>query len=282
MEFRYNCLKNINTTNYIDDINFGNHFFYSMALHFISKKNDLMSTYKEYNNITDLGIDLFIGKRIYTKSILIQNINLVYLITHPIQPSKNIILSDFYQSKEFALYLYLYFKEYIQQKKIIEHNIYKDRYQNNNDIFILFRLEEMTLIKEDPYDYYDQILSNANFNNGYISCDNINYNSCQKLISKYNLTVINYDNVETIMFGSTCNKVILSKGSFSWLLGILSFYSKVYYPKTIINWKSNIFVIPEWNEIDTKYVDNENIDNENIDNENIDNENIDNENIISL
>ena len=59
--------------------------------------------------------------------------------------------------------------------------------------------------------------------------------------------------VETIMFASTCNTLILSKGTLSWLIGILSFYStSIYYPQSPINFKSNIFVIPEWTEIDLK------------------------------
>ena len=64
---------------------------------------------------------------------------------------------------------------------------------------------------------------------------------------------LNDNIVETIMFASTCNTLILSKGTLSWLIGILSFYAtSIYYPQSPINFKSNIFVIPEWTEIDLK------------------------------
>lgn len=250
MEFRFNNLKNINTTRYLDDCNFGNHFFYSMALHTISQTNNLLSSYKEYKTITDLGIELFIGTRIYTKNLVINDENFFNLLFVPIQPSKNIILNSYFQTKEFALYLYDYFNEDIQKNKIINHNIYKNRYQHNNDIFIHIKILDLGFVK-DPFEYYDKMLSTTIFDNGYISSDNITNPLCQRLINKYNLIHINYDIVKTIMFGSTCNKVILSKGATSWLIGILAFYSTVYYPQSSRNFKSNIFDIPEWIEIDT-------------------------------
>jgi hypothetical protein len=106
---------------------------------------------------------------------------------------------------------------------------------------------------KDPYKYYDKILSTTKFEKGYISSDNITHPICQQLMDKHNLHKLNDNIVETIMFASTCNTLILSKGTLSWLIGILSFYAtSIYYPQSPINFKSNIFVIPEWTEIDLK------------------------------
>jgi hypothetical protein len=249
MEFRFNNLKNINTTRLLDDSNFGNHFFYSMVLHHLSEQNNLLSTYKNYNEITKLGIELFVGTRVYTKGVVINDDNFFNFLFTQFQPNKNIILCGHFQTNKFALYLYDYFREDDQQNRIIQRNIYKDRYKSNNDVFVHIKLTDMMLIN-DPYKYYDLLLSTIKFSNGYISCDNINNSICKYLMNKYNLIHVNYDIVETIMFASTCNNVILSKGTISWVIGILSFYSTVYYPKTSKNFKSNIFVIPEWKEID--------------------------------
>ena len=190
-----------------------------------------MSTYKNYNDLTDLGIKLFVGSRVYTKGVLITDDNFFNFLFTQIQPNKNIILCGYFQTNEFALYLHEYFREDIQQTGIIQNNIFKYRYKSNNDAFVHIKLTDMMLV-HDPYKYYDLVLSTIKFENGYISCDNINNPLCQQLMNKYNLKHIKYNMVETIMFATTCNSIILSKGTFSWLIGMLSFYSTVYFPKS--------------------------------------------------
>ena len=69
---------------------------------------------------------------------------------------------------------------------------------------------------------------------------------------KYNLKIIDYDEVNTIMFGSTCKHIVLSNGTFSWLIGFLAYYSTVYYPKIIHKWHGDIFIFDSWNEIEQK------------------------------
>jgi hypothetical protein len=61
------------------------------------------------------------------------------------------------------------------------------------------------------------------------------------------LEVIDLDEVKTIMFASTCKNIILSGGTFSWLMGFLAFYSeKIYYPKIKNTWYDDIFVFNDW------------------------------------
>jgi hypothetical protein len=57
--------------------------------------------------------------------------------------------------------------------------------------------------------------------------------------------------VDTIMFGSTCNNIILSGGTFSWLIGFLAFFSKnIFYPKMQEKWYDiNIFDFENWKSI---------------------------------
>jgi hypothetical protein len=91
-------------------------------------------------------------------------------------------------------------------------------------------------------------LKNAKFENGYISSDSIQSSLCQKLISKYNLIVFDKNEIETIMFANTCNTIIMSGGTFSWLLGFFAFYSEfIFYPIKKENiFYGDIFVIPTW------------------------------------
>jgi hypothetical protein len=67
---------------------------------------------------------------------------------------------------------------------------------------------------------------------------------------KYNLKIIDYDEVNTVMFGSTCKYIVLSNGTFSWLIGFLAYYSNIYYPKIIHKWHGDIFIFDSWNEIE--------------------------------
>ena len=88
------------------------------------------------------------------------------------------------------------------------------------------------------------------FENGYIASDSINHDTCKKLIEKYNLKIIDYNEVETIMFGSTCKNIILTGGTFSYIIGLFGFFSKVYYLKGFDNWyPSELFFIDDWTEI---------------------------------
>ena len=61
---------------------------------------------------------------------------------------------------------------------------------------------------------------------------------------------INSSEVETIMFGSTCNNIILSGGTFSWLIGFLAVKSeKIFYPEIKEKWFGDIFSFTNWNRI---------------------------------
>ena len=95
--------------------------------------------------------------------------------------------------------------------------------------------------------YYNEILSGLAFEKGYISSDSIDDDMCKILIKKYNLQIINFCEISTIMFATTCKKILLSGGTFSWLIGFLAFYSDaIYYPKRKNTWYDDIFVFDDW------------------------------------
>jgi hypothetical protein len=51
------------------------------------------------------------------------------------------------------------------------------------------------------------------------------------------------------MFGSTAKNIILSGGTFSWLIGFLGFYSKILYPNFRCQWFGNIFIFDDWTRV---------------------------------
>ena len=70
-----------------------------------------------------------------------------------------------------------------------------------------------------------------------------------QIINFYPATkILDYNEILTIQFASTCRNIILSHGSFSAIIGYLSFYSTIYYPEYEINkiWFGDMFSIDGW------------------------------------
>ena len=232
---------------------FANHFFRNLVSHFLTKNNDLVFSYSYSRQFFNLGIDLYNGgNQTYSENILITDDNFFEFIKNRTRFNKNITFSPhmYAQTRDFSLYVkdYIYADE--QKNKIIEKNLFKNRYNNNNDAFVHIRLGDSVNVNPG-YIYYDGALSTLNFDKGFISSDLLTHPLCIALIKKYNLTPIVSTEIKTIMFASTCKNIVLSNGTFSWLIGLLGFYSNVYYPKIKTVWHGDIFVFPEWNEIDT-------------------------------
>jgi hypothetical protein len=231
----------------------GKLFFINMACHFLSLKYNLKFEYKYYHLFKKLGLTFFIGNNTYNENVLITNDNFYDLIINePIQ-YKNLILNYELtcQTKTFCLYLNNFFKVQQNRNKIVQSNIFKQRYVRNNDVFVHVRLGDVRKNKHhNVFDYYDETIKNINYTRAFISSDEIDHGICQELIRKYNMTVINNDEIETIMFGSTCKYLILSGGAYSWLIGFLAFFSSdIYYPFNKNTWYGDIFVFNKWNSI---------------------------------
>jgi len=240
----------INTTNFHPG-RFGNHLILGLALNFIAIKNDLKCTYKMYNEMKSLGIDLFIsGKKTYNETIDLNNSNFYqFIISDCIYKNIRIVNNVWCQTEEFANYLRNYFNDTINKEKIIKANRYSQRYNSNNDCCLHVRLGDLTQrddILYHGYEYYDRCLSKITFDKGYITSDSIDHPICKKLIDKYNLIPFTDDEINTIMFASTCKNVILSSGTFSWTIGILSYFSTIFYPINYPIWHGNIFVFNDW------------------------------------
>ena len=229
-----------------------NHIIKALAANFIAKQRNLKFNYGYYfDKMISLGIKLYEGTMTYKNSQIISDINIMNYLKHSIPIKKNIIVNDsYFQTKDFSNYLYNYYQNTDNQQSIIDANKFKSRYKNNNDVFIHVRLGDVEHLNQG-FAYYDKALTEITpFDNGYIASDSIDHDTCKKLIEKYNLKIIDYNEVETIMFGSTCKNIVLTGGSFSYIIGLFGFFSKVYYLKGFGNWyPSELFFIDEWTEI---------------------------------
>lgn len=232
----------------IHNSRFGNLFFVNMFLNIISMKYNLKCSYKHVDQFGKLGIYFYKGTNEYDKNLLITEDNFMHILTNKLEPCNVIITNNvWFQTNEFCKILYKYFKVEKVRNKIIAKNVYNKRYNTNNDLFIHVRLGDVKKQSYDSYDYIDSIISTIDYDEAYITSDNIEDEFCQKLINKHKLRIYISNEHETIMFGNTCNNILMSGGTFSWLIGFLAFYSKnIYIPNIINKWYGDIFIYDNW------------------------------------
>lgn len=234
---------------------FANKFIVNMCAHFISKKYDLRFTYLILDEMEELGVYLNKGNQTFEdpNTILLLDENFMEYVRET--PNRNIKKNfefwkyTYCQTREFMCYIRDYFIDNrILETSVIPKNPYNDRYQNNNDVYIHVRLGDVSGLNPG-YDYYSNILEKLDFENGYISSDNIEHSICEQLIMNYGLIHIEENLVKTIQYASTCKYIILSNGTLSWLIGFFGLYSTVYYPKLKEKWHGDIYIFPHWIEI---------------------------------
>ena len=214
----------------------GNQIIRNLALSLLAKKYNLYVEYSNYNIINNkLGIELFIGKNKYKKTIKIKNRHYLKYFKNQININYNLnFMNDYFQTEEITNIIHNTIKN--QKDKIINKNKYKDRYKNNNDLFLHIRLGDVTKFNIG-IEYYIKCIELIDYDNIYIATDSFNHKIINKLKELYPKIILFNDNeINTIQFGSTCNNIILSHGTFSAVIGYLAFYSNVYYPNKKPDW----------------------------------------------
>ena len=228
----------------------GNQIIRNIAVSLIAEKNDLRVDYYNKHLINRLGIPLFSGDKQYEKirSLNDDNYRSIYenSIDYNLDPNRS-----FFQTKGIIHLLYKYLNSEPVMCSIIENNPYKDRYHSNHDLFIHIRLTDVAHFNPG-IDYYLHAIKKIKFENLYISTDDKHHEMIQQIVKQYpNSIRIEMDELNTIQFASTNENIILSHGSFSAVIGYLSFFSTVYYPEYDTNkmWYGDMFSIPNWNSI---------------------------------
>ena len=182
---------NFTNNSKIHNARFGNLFLINMAIHFISSKFNLKFEYKYFQKFKNLGIDFFIGKKTYDKTILLCDKSFINIIKYKHKRTNIAIDNNMWcQDKDFIFFLKEYFNQEHIRLKIINNNIFKERYNNNNDLYIHVRLGDISNKFNNSFNYYDSVISKTNFKKGYISSDSIDNKICTQLVSKYKLNII--------------------------------------------------------------------------------------------
>jgi hypothetical protein len=208
----------------------GNSITRNIAGSIIAKKYNLKITYVDYELISKIGIPLFSGIEIY-KNTKVINDNNYFKILNSNSINFNINIESYCQTKEITDQTHKYLNSDKNIEYFVNNNKYKDRYKNNNDCFIHIRLGDVE--KWNPgFKYYDFVLSKIKYDNIFIATDSNNHNIIKEIQNKYkNVNIFDNNLINIFQFASTCRFVILSYGTFSAIIGYISFYSTVYYLK---------------------------------------------------
>ena len=235
------CNK-INNTELFIAGRFGNMLFINLVCDYFARLNNIKMKYYNYEKFKELGINLYIGENTYNETIFLSDKNIDDIFLDNLKSSqKNISVEGdhWFQTRNIAKYI----------RGFIIDNVKKCK--KREGVFIHVRLGDITNNCNEDYEYYDLALSNNIFTDGYISSDSIGHDICKKLIEKYSLKIYEGNEVETINFGSSFENIVLSKGTFSWSIGVLANGSNIYYPEKINGkiWHGDIFVFDDWKKI---------------------------------
>lgn len=226
----------------------GNQIIRNLAVSLLAKQHNLKVEYCNEYLINKLGIELFSGNNIFetTQHLTDENYFEMYNSTNlnfNLNPNNN-----YFQTKPIIEMIYNYLNSDKVKSKIIENNIFKERYNKNNDLFIHIRLGDVAHYNPG-INYYINTIKKISFDKLYISTDSVNHDIIKTLLDLYPDTqLIDYDEITTFQFSSTCKHIILSHGSFSAVIGYLAFFSDIYYPKYETNkiWYGDMFSIDKW------------------------------------
>ena len=113
----------------------GNQIIRNMAASFIACKNDLNIEYSSHEIIQSIGINLYVGKNKYSKTLKVTDDNYINVLNMKEKLEYNINLNhNFFQTEEITNMIRNHLVE--NRDFIIKANSFSGRYRNNSDIFI--------------------------------------------------------------------------------------------------------------------------------------------------
>ena len=144
-----------------------NQIIRNLALSILAKKYDLYVEYANYDNINNkLGIELFVGNKKYDKTILINDNNYMDYFNNNIKNDANFnFMRNYFQIEEITNILQNHLSN--NMKNIMGKNPYKERYKNNNDLFLHIRLTDAKQWNVG-IDYFIHCINSIKYDNIYI------------------------------------------------------------------------------------------------------------------
>lgn len=214
--------------------------------YFKNKPEDLEPVSTGFGEPTcSIQVDFPEGQRHFEQPIIpVTNTNYLALLKAENVMDGRYLFADYFQIKDFIL-------NYRNEIR----NVYKSQFipQDPKEVFVAFRLGDATRSRARlPKEYYDDALTrlyDTGCNKGYITSESIEHPDVVYLINKFGLKpYINHTPLEKINYVKNFNNLVLSEGSFSFWMGMLSNAENVYVNdrRHIWTWHGDIFVFPEW------------------------------------
>ena len=214
----------------------GNNLLQNIGISILSKKFDFkVENYINEEELKILGLSLNKRQNTNTNFNSYYDTDLMYLLSLN-KINNGILYEGTFQVKDFVL---------TYKQDILNHFNLKYDYENNNDLFIHVRLGDVSNLNVG-IEYYKSAINSITFNKGYISSDTLTHPIVQELIKEYNLILYDNNPLDTINFGKNFNNLILSTGTFSWWIGLLSKAKNIIFPLNGPKWHGDIFVYEDW------------------------------------
>lgn len=188
-----------------------------------------------------------INKKIYKKTILVDDDNFLEILESQNLNSTNLVLSGYFLNK-------LFVSKY--HKNILK--LFNINYENKKGVFLHYRIGDFRKYKNRlvAHEYYiyclDEILKTSN-EKIYMSTDSPDHDLIKNLQKKYEINLIEKSPKNTIIYGSQFENKILSLGTFSWWIGFLSNQNNVYCPNIKeYGYFTDIFPLERWKSVSEK------------------------------
>lgn len=217
----------------------GNLLLQNIGISIIAKKfNKYVGNYSPLQDSDILGLHLYSGD-IKDSSILNYYDTDVFDILQSNEMNNGILFDGLFQMRNFVI-------DY--KSEILSH--FNLKYENKpNQVFVHVRLGDITHTNPG-LEYYRTALNKLNFESGYIASDSPENNIVRSLIQEYNLEFYDNSPIKILEFAKNFDNLVLSKGTFSWWIGLLSKSNNIYYPINDIGWHGDIFVFDDWKALD--------------------------------
>jgi hypothetical protein len=214
----------------------GNNLFQYVAAHIFAKKFKLFIN----SNVIDgkFKFPQLNGSVHVDNKLIVNDSNFLELLNSETIEPRHYIFDGFFQIKDFVL-------NYKNEIKSLFDLSYDEI--NKDEVFVMYRIGDIEGIRQMlPIEFYRDALTKISSKSGYITSDSPTHPNVINLSKEFNLKIYNNTPSETINFAKNFNNLVLSEGSFSWWVGILSNSKNIYYNQRERFWHGDIFVFPEW------------------------------------
>ena len=182
------------------------------------------------------------GEREFDSELTIVNeTNFMELLNSDVIENRHFHFDGYFQMKNF-------FNQYEKEikKRFMEVDIkHKDKF------LIHYRLGDVERISGDcPYEYFEKtinILEKKGLKQGYLITDSPSHPKINRILNNFHqIELYHASPMEDLIFGMAFDNIVLSKGTYSFILGYNSKATSIYYEDVIWNWTPKIFLEEKW------------------------------------